>query len=180
MCTKIILPKDFAAQAHDSQSYGDQPYTVHLDEVVGVLNFYLHYMVDKNEGYYLPGVLEAAAWLHDTLEDTDVTHDDLVKHFGGGVADLVEAVSDEPGKNRKERKAKTLPKTRKYGYLAVAIKLCDRIANVKNCVLSRDYRLFDMYKKEHALFRSILYSEVDGLDPMWDHLEDWMVDRFSR
>jgi len=171
MCIKIILPEDFAVDAHDSQMYGDQPYSAHLDEVVGVLDYFLDCIVGEDEGYYQLGVLEAAAWLHDVLEDTSVTQDDLIDHFGVSIANLVEAVTDEPGKTRKEKKAKTLPKTRKYGYLAVAIKLCDRIANVRSCLLNKDHGRFNMYLKEQALFRSVLYSETDSLDPMWDYLQ---------
>ena len=54
----------------------------------------------------------AAAVLHDVVEDTDVTLDDLRARFGDRVAALVETESDKPGKRedwraRKEESLKT-------------------------------------------------------------------------
>jgi (p)ppGpp synthase/HD superfamily hydrolase len=50
----------------------------------------------------------AAAWLHDVVEDTPVTLEDLHSEFGEGIAELVEALTDisrpEDG-NRRKRKA---------------------------------------------------------------------------
>jgi len=168
----IIFPADFAAKAHENQKYGKHPYIKHLNHTVEIFNSHLNCIVDDYQDYYLAGVVESAAWLHDILEDTEITYEELIHNFGQAVADLVQAVTDESGKNRKERKAKTLPKVRAYGYLAVAVKLCDRIANVEHCVAEKNHGLFKMYKKEHESFKLALYDKEDLLDEMWDHLED--------
>jgi (p)ppGpp synthase/HD superfamily hydrolase len=173
----MIHPRDFAIKAHGDQRYGNQPYVTHLNQVV---DYYYEFascianpFSDEGEGYHIIAyIMETAAWLHDTLEDTEVTYEEIREQFGTDAANLVLAVTDEDGKNRKERKAKTLPKIRAYGYLAVAIKLCDRIANIQYCINSNNRGLMKMYKKEHASFKQALYREDDCLDAIWDHLDE--------
>jgi (p)ppGpp synthase/HD superfamily hydrolase len=109
-----------------------------------------------------------ATWLHDTLEDTNATYEELEVHFGREVADLVQAVTDAPGKNRKERKAKTYPMIRKAGKYAVAIKLADRLANMKAAVDEGKTDLQRMYTNEYWDMYEALYDENDGLDTTWN------------
>ncbi len=46
----------------------------------------------------------AAALLHDTIEDTDTTYDELVEAFGKRVADIVAEVTDDKTLEKSERK----------------------------------------------------------------------------
>ncbi len=152
--------KAFATELHAGQEYGDGPYTVHLEAVANEAR--LHNLSDD---------IVAAAWLHDTLEDTNTTYEELVTLFGRKIALLVEGVTDEPGKNRRERALKTLPKTRTLGSDAVALKLCDRLANVKACVDGiGNVNLLKMYKQEYPVFRSALH-EFGELPFIWQELD---------
>ena len=85
--------------------------------------------------------------------------------FGDEVAQLVSAVTNEDGPNRKTRAALTYPKIRNAGTNAITLKLADRIANVEN-----GGKLVDMYRKEYADFRWTLYMQ-GSLDNMWTHLD---------
>lgn len=115
--------------------YGVSPYTVHLEAV---------YRLAQHFG--LPEDYLVAAWLHDVLEDTDTSYAELCNLFGRKVADLVEAVTGR-GNNRKARKADTLEKLRKNPE-AAALKLIDRLANVKAAAKAGRTDLLEMYKKE--------------------------------
>ena len=110
-----------------------------------------------------------AGWLHDVLEDTDISKDALKKHFGEQITDIVCRVSDEPGADRKERKQKTYGKIRGH-VQATVVKLCDRIANVE---ASREVpRKYNMYQQEHADFkRAICVKEHTFLDKLWGDLD---------
>lgn len=91
---------DFAQQAHWGQyRKGDQsPYLIHPLSVMQIL-------IQAN---CKPDVVIAGC-LHDTLEDTKVTIDDIKKEFGIRVADLVIAVSEpDKGLTWKERKIHTI------------------------------------------------------------------------
>ncbi len=88
------------------------------------------------------------AWLHDVLEDTKTAKDDLIKEFGQGIADAVSFLTDQPGANRKERKSATYKRLGSEGKAYVTVKLADRIANIRNCIETKNKGLFQMYLKE--------------------------------
>mgnify|MGYP001567422829 CR=1 FL=1 len=83
--------REFAEKQHAGQLYGTEPYAVHLAAVRAVLA-----SIDA------PPHLCVAAWLHDTVEDTDTTPRELEERFGADVAAVVWAVSGF-GPNRKGR-----------------------------------------------------------------------------
>ena len=108
MCDFEEQAMRFASVRHADQRYGDRRYTYHLKQVAKHASI-------ACELYGLPkDVLVPAAWLHDTIEDTYTTESELVLRFNTAIATLVEAVTDAPGKNRKERAVKTLPKIRAH------------------------------------------------------------------
>lgn len=150
--------REFAIKAHGDQRYGDEPYIVHLDAVANVLV----------EFGIRDGVFLAGAFLHDVIEDTGVTRDDLAREFGFVVAGLVWVVTNEPGANRKERAAKTYPKIRRSGAEAVRLKLADRIANTHHSIV-RGTRHLEMYRKEFPAFHEALYRAGE-CDDMWERL----------
>lgn len=138
------LAKSFAIKAHGDQRYGNHSYSYHLEQVVSNAKQY------TDDPYVL-----AAAWLHDTIEDTDVDFYNVFENFGRRISRLVFSVTNEPGVNRKERAAKTYPKIMAAGRDAVLIKLCDRIANVEHSI-AHNHSMFKMYKKEYPKFRAAL------------------------
>ena len=135
-----------ADKAHANQTYDIYPYGYHIRQVVKIA---------EELGY--DESIVVACVLHDTLEDTELSYNDLKRAFGKEVAEIVYCVTDELGRNRIERKSKTYPKIRE-NWKATVVKICDRIANVQQ---SRDYneRLFEMYKKEHDFFCKSLMSK---------------------
>ena len=147
--------REFACLAHGDQTYGGQLYWVHLAAVRNVL-------VD----FGFAGSILIAAWLHDTLEDTKTSLDDLSKVFGPDVLAYVWAVTGV-GKNRKERNQHVYKKLH-ANVLAVPLKLADRIANVE--ASKNDPRKLAMYRSEHPGFREAL-GEF-GPPAMWERLEN--------
>lgn len=144
-----------AVKAHSNQSYDEIfPYEKHLDDVVDVL---------KRFGF--SGKYIVAGFLHDSIEDDGISYNDIKKHFGIEVAEMVYCVTDELGRHRKEKKEKTLPKTASNAD-AIILKLADRIANIEHG------GKVDMYKKEYAEFKGVLYlnTPING-KPMWDYLD---------
>lgn len=135
----------FAEQAHFGQQYGLYPYSYHLKQVA-----------DVAEEIGFDEEIVIACVLHDVLEDTHLSYNDIKKEFGEDIAELVYAVTDELGHNRKERKEKTYPKI-KDNPKAIAIKLCDRIANVREAKISNSSML-KLYKQEHLEFYTELYN----------------------
>ena len=153
----------FAQERHAGQLYGDEPYSVHLAWVSRVLRRY----------GITDWVMHAAAYLHDTVEDTETTVAEIENRFGPEVAKLVHALTNEKGENRAERHRKTYPKIRAAGVAAVNLKLADRTANVEACRQGKGKKkagLLDMYRKEHEAFKAALLPLGDMR--MWAGLEE--------
>lgn len=140
-----IRAKNFAAVAHAGQTYEDEmPYDFHLQKVVDTLaQFGIRDPVPVSAGY-----------LHDTLEDTRKSYRDIKDRFGEEVAELVYAVTNELGRNRKERAIRTYPKI-KGTPGALVLKLADRIANVHHGLITGGKT--EMYQAEFEDFVVGLY-----------------------
>ena len=86
----------------------------------------------------------AAAVLHDTIEDTQVTLEDLQKEFGPRVARLVEEESDKFAEGVSEedswldRKKAAIDRIAKAGHDAKIVALSDKLSNAR--AIYRDYR----------------------------------------
>lgn len=142
-----------AGYAHKDQMYGESPYLFHLDAVDQVL---------EDVGYGPGDHIRIAAWLHDTLEDTDITAEYLHKYFGIFVVKIVQEVTNEPGANRKERAEKTYPKIAASIHSTIDLKLADRIANIEQS--NKTFSKFGlMYLKEHPYFYKTLHPEPYNL-----------------
>ncbi len=157
--------REFALLAHRDQRYGNNPYEYHLQAVVNVL---MRFGVRN-------ATLLAGAWLHDTLEDTTLTRNEIETQFGKEVAELVWRVSDEPGATRKERKPATYLKIRE-SEIAIILKLADRIANVEES-LTNNARLLAIYQQEYAEFKQALWiaSTNNLVTEMWHHLDQLLT-----
>lgn len=148
-------------KVHATQSYDIFPYIYHIKKTVLVAQFF---------GF--DEAIQCACALHDSMEDGNLSYNDIKTYFGQEIAEIVFAVTDELGRNRKERKAKTYPKIR-ANWKAVAVKLCDRIANIEH---SKEYtpKMLEMYKKEQADFKEAIHNNEhpqQELQKLWDHIE---------
>jgi (p)ppGpp synthase/HD superfamily hydrolase len=139
---------EFATKAHENQMYDDRPYAHHLADV----HMYIAWETNNED-------VRAAAWLHDVIEDTSVTLDQIAEQFGQQVAGIVMLTTDPSGKNRKERKTRAHAKLRginrndQTGAFALLVKTADRLANVQNCINTGNKGLLKMYRREHGEFR---------------------------
>lgn len=82
-----------------------------------------------------------AALLHDTLEDTETTHSEIVEHFSVNVAELVESVSEvrEQGGVQltwKERKILYIENLERSGEASILIAVADKIDNIESKIES--------------------------------------------
>lgn len=94
----LATARAYAMEAHVSQSYGELPCHAHLASVEAVLCRFG--VSDEDED---GRALLVAAWLHNVVEDTDRTIDDIRSRFGPEMAKLVAAVTNEPERNGKGR-----------------------------------------------------------------------------
>ncbi len=162
-----VDPRTFAIAAHGDQLYGGlKPYVYHLDQVADLAARYFDCFSMYGGDGVLPKHVYAVAFLHDVLEDTDVTREQLEEKFGGAIARDVWYVTDAEGINRKQRKLHTWYKIRS-SRVALYIKLCDRLANTLESAAMDKHSLLGMYQKEFPLFEAALYVPNSILEPLW-------------
>jgi hypothetical protein len=143
--------RDFAISAHrridQRRKYTSQPYEAHLRAVARLVEE----VSDDPE-------IVAAAWLHDTVEDTEATFEDLGREFGPGVEALVEALTDisRPGDgNRARRKAIDREHLAAAPARAKTVKLADLIDNTRD-ITRHDPRFARTFLEEARLLLGVL------------------------
>ncbi len=155
-----MTPREFAVRAHGEQRYGDQPYSVHLDAVAALAG----------------PEHEAIAYLHDVLEDTDASAEEIERLFGAEVRRAVELLTDPGAPSRGERKRLLHERLRAAGpdlNPALVVKAADRLANLRACTADNP-RLLAMYRVEHEAFREAAFRP--GLcDALWDEMRDLLT-----
>lgn len=121
MTTKLEGAESFAKDKHRNQKYETKPFYTHLEAVVDTL---------KHIGVNDEDVL-CAAWLHDTIEDTGTTFDDIEQRFGSNIAVMVLSVSKDSSLPKKEKERQYIEQLKNAPLQALLIKLCDISSNLK-------------------------------------------------
>lgn len=150
--------REFARRKHATQTrkYTGEPYFVHCAEVASILEEY----------GFGPEVI-AAAYLHDTLEDTDTTLGELLAEFGSDVLSLVMQVTDVSlpcDGNRKTRKALDRDHLAKASAEGQSIKLADLISNSAS-IEEHDPDFARVYLQEK---RELLQVMTKGDRRLWE------------
>ena len=168
---KELILKAFllAKELHEGQSrFSGEPYIVHPIEVAKIL---------VGLGLDTPSVI--AALLHDVIEDTDETKEDVEKTFGKEVAFLVDGVTKLGKVNIKSKIEQQAENIRKM-LLAMAedvrviiIKLADRLHNMRTL----DY-MYEQKRREKALETLEIYAPIAhrlGIRALKEELEDLAI-----
>ncbi len=127
---RILAAAHFAAQCHAAQKRkGDagEPYINHLIEVAELI---------ACSGEVLDTNLVMAGFLHDTVEDTGVSPQELEQRFGGDVASLVMEVTDDKSLPKEMRKALQVKNAPQKSPRAQTLKLADKISNLRSLLSS--------------------------------------------
>jgi len=115
----------FAAQRHSGtarKGRGNEPYINHLAEVANLVS-------EASGG--ADAELVAASWLHDIIEDTETTREELADRFSVRVAALVVEVSDDMGLPKDERRRLQVVSAPHKSPDAKLIKIADKISNIR-------------------------------------------------
>ena len=165
----VYKARSFAFTKHENQMYDIHPYSFHLTKAAMLCAHFLSLEGLRNDN------LMAACFLHDVLEDTNTTYDEILKIFGQDIADMVEAVTEPDEINgrklsRKERHALTYPRIAMNSGARI-VKLCDRISHVEYGGTK-----VSMYADEHESFKKALGTPMTTLEiSQWMYL-DTLID----
>lgn len=115
----------FAADRHRDHRRKDSEQTPYVNHLIAVVELLVEQGVED------PVVLAAAA-LHDTVEDTETSLDELRAGFGEEVAAIVAAVTDDKSLPKAERKRRQIEQAPSLTTRARLVKLADKICNLRD------------------------------------------------
>lgn len=148
----VIRAEKFAREKHKNQKRRDgvTPYSDHLEGVVNRL---------KNLGVSNSDVI-SAAWMHDTIEKTDTSFEEINQIFGNTISVLVLSLTKNFNLPQKERELQYIQQLKNASFEAKLIKLCDISENLKEIAkasLSKNQK----NKKIKKLFRYLRTIKKD-------------------
>jgi guanosine-3',5'-bis(diphosphate) 3'-pyrophosphohydrolase len=148
----VVQARAFAVTKHGRQlrKYSAEPYVVHLDSVVSIL---------RSFGITAPAVL-AAAYLHDTVEATEATIQDIYDSFGEQIAEPVYWLTDAEQGRRRMRKIMSAWRLGRAPWDAKMIKLADLIDNTED-ICRKDRHFAPVYLRENRTIMAKM-AEAEG------------------
>jgi guanosine-3',5'-bis(diphosphate) 3'-pyrophosphohydrolase len=161
----------FAAHKHRDQRRKDaeaSPYINHPIALADVL---------VNEGGVTEVEVISAALLHDTVEDTATTPEELEKAFGPRIAGIVAEVTDDTSLPKADRKRLQVERAASISREAKLVKLADKICNLRD-VLVRPPAKWDLQRRVE--YFDWAKNVVDGLRGVHPRLEKAFDDAYAK
>lgn len=122
----LISAAGFAAEKHRNQRRKDADASPYINHPIALAN------VLANEAGVVDIATIAAALLHDTVEDTDTTAEELRGHFGDEITAIVLEVTDDKSLAKTERKRLQVQHGADLSLRAKLVKLADKICNLRD------------------------------------------------
>ena len=156
----------FAADKHRNQRRKDEAASPYINHPIAVSNILC------NEGHVTDLNVLCGALLHDTVEDTETTAEELVSEFGQEISDIVMEVTDDKSMDNQQRKQLQIEHAATISFPAKLIKLADKISNLRDITnnppadwsLERKRKYFDWAKEVIDQLRSV----HPGLEEIFD------------
>ena len=172
--SKILSAATFAAEKHKGQkrkgSDGD-PYINHPLEVAKIV---------AEIGGVEDDDIIAAALLHDTVEDTDVTFEVLEKKFGKRVAGFVRELTDDKSLPKAERKQLQVEHAPHLSHEAKQLKLADKISNIRDVTENPPADWSVERRREYVDWGERVVAGLRGANPALESHFDSLVERARR
>ncbi len=157
----LIMALSFAAHKHKDQRRKDKAASPYINHPIALAE------VLVNVGGITDINTICAALLHDTVEDTETTPDELTEAFGIEISEIVLEVTDDKSLSKEARKQAQIDHAMHLSKQARAVKLADKICNLGDVSgsppdwpLERRQQYFDWAK-----------NVIDGLRDGWVELE---------
>ena len=124
--SRIVDALSFAASKHRDQRRKDQDASPYINHPIGLMR------VLSLEGRVHDPLVLCAALLHDTVEDTETTPEELEERFGSEIRELVMAVTDDKRLPKPMRKRLQVERAGGLSQGARLVKLADKICNLRD------------------------------------------------
>lgn len=163
----VLEATNFAAVKHINQRRKNKdrsPYINHPIEVAHLI---------ANIGHVKDHVPLCAGLLHDAVEDTETTYEELVDNFGKTIADVVIEVTDDKSLPKLQRKKLQVEHAKTASHSAKLVKICDKISNVKSTVLDPPDWSTEM-KVGYGIWSNAVVNSMRGTNKfLEDEFDNW-------
>jgi guanosine-3',5'-bis(diphosphate) 3'-pyrophosphohydrolase len=161
----ILRAVAFAADKHRNQRRKDREASPYINHPIALAN------VLAQSGVNDPSVL-VSALLHDTIEDTDTTADELENAFGREIAEIVLEVTDDKLLTKAERKRLQIEHAASISDRAKLVKLADKICNLRDMSSSPPADWSLDRKREYFDWAKQVVDRLRGVHPKLEELFD--------
>lgn len=167
---RLISALAFAAHKHRDQRRKDAVASPYINHPIALAN------VLANESGIDDEWVLIAAVLHDTVEDTETSEEELIREFGQEIASIVLEVTDDQLLSKAERKRLQVESAGTISRQAKLVKLADKICNLRDIATSPPAGWSVERKREYFDWAK---SVIDGLRGVHPVLEDIFDEAFS-
>lgn len=151
---KVLDALAFAADKHRHQRRKDREASPYINHPIDLA----HILV--NEANVDDPLVLVAAVLHDTVEDTATTEEEIAARFGPEISGIVAEVTDDKRLPKEERKRRQVEHSPRASFRAQQVKLADKISNLRD-LASRPPATWDLSRKRQ--YFDWCKAVVDGL-----------------
>ena len=171
---KYLKALNFAAKAHGEQKTPNGvPYLTHLTAVAMEV---MHACEEGDVELEKADFVVTVALLHDVLEDTEVTYDELYKEFSADVAEAVDALTKDKTLPKKEQMADSINRLLTQGYDVQMVKLADRITNMQKPPESWDgEKIFNYHKEAKFILSCLKNSNLHLSKRLEDKINNYII-----
>jgi GTP diphosphokinase / guanosine-3',5'-bis(diphosphate) 3'-diphosphatase len=162
----VLAASAFAAHKHRDQRRKGAEASPYINHPIAVAN------VLANEAHITDPTVLAAALLHDTIEDTDTTADELAGEFGSEIAAIVLEVTDDESLPKQERKRLQIAHAATLSEKAKLVKLADKISNLRDMNHSPPVDWSARRKAEYFAWAKQVVDPMRGISPRLEALFD--------
>jgi guanosine-3',5'-bis(diphosphate) 3'-pyrophosphohydrolase len=159
----------FSAEKHRDQRRKDKPASPYINHPIEVANM----LWTIGEVYDVVTIV--GALLHDTLEDTDTTHEEIIDGFGKEVLALVLEVSDDKSLTKQERKQHQIDDAPYLSDRAKQIKLADKICNISDVVNFPPAKWERQRRIEYLEWANVVVAGLRGVNPKLEAYFDEII-----
>lgn len=170
----ILNAVNFAAMKHIRQTRKNVEKSPYINHPVAVAE-----TIAQVGGVYDLATLQAAI-LHDTIEDTETTHEELALSFGPEVADLVAEVTDDKSLDKARRKELQIEHAPHLSARAKLIKMADKTCNIRDITESPPTGWSQQRKLDYLAHAASVVNECRGINPQLEAHFDESLDRARR
>uniref|UniRef100_A0A8R1XYA5 Guanosine-3',5'-bis(diphosphate) 3'-pyrophosphohydrolase MESH1 n=1 Tax=Onchocerca volvulus TaxID=6282 RepID=A0A8R1XYA5_ONCVO len=167
----IIKAVDLAARRHRKQRRKDATQTPYVNHPIGVA------YILTNEGQITDTATVIAAILHDTVEDTKTTDEEIRRMFGDEIADIVKECTVVKSIKREIRMKSQLEKASKLSRKAKLVQLADKLYNIRDIERCTPCGWTKQHVAEYISFAKDLLSNIRGTH---DYLETALDDIINK